>query len=223
MAKSQAISLVATEVPAHVLNAGIGRGNEDVGNALQTPRVKLLQSMSPEVDKYSPKYIEGAQPGDFIESVGNRLFGSEIYVINLKFKIEFVVWRLFDLGGGMLGQYPTEKEAIEAINNADKPNEYEIRETHSHVILLKDPETGELSTPMLMDFTVSKLTASRRWNTSIAQKGGDRFASLWSLKSQPVESKTNGKRFMNLNVDCVGWTTEEDYKVAEELYEKFSA
>jgi hypothetical protein len=28
---------------------------------------------------------------------------------------------------------------------------------------------------------------------------------------------------MNLDVECLGWTTEEDYKVAEELYEQFSA
>ena len=57
MAKAQAISLVATEVPAHVLNAGFGRGNEEVGNAVAIPRIKLLQQLSKEDDQYASQYI----------------------------------------------------------------------------------------------------------------------------------------------------------------------
>ena len=221
MAKAQAIQLVASEVPAHVLNAGFGRGNEDVGNAVAIPRIKLLQQLSKEVDKYAPQYIEGAQPGDFIESASGTMLGSEIYLINVKFKIEFNIWKKFELGGGLQGQYKTEKEAMEAHAALPNPEEYDIKETHEHVVLVKDAETGKLSNPMLFDFTVSKLTTSRKWNTKLAQQGGDRFASLWKASSMSVESKS-GQRFINLDVDCMGWTTEEDYKVAESVYETFS-
>jgi hypothetical protein len=222
MAKAQAIALVANEVPAHVINAGIGRGNEDVGNALAIPRIKLLQKMSPEVDKYSPKYVEGAEPGAFINSITGEVYGDELYALNLKFKIEYVVWRNLDIGGGLLGNFTSQAEAEAAVAAQEKPSDYEIKDTHTHVLLLKNPTTGEVSSPVLMDFTVSKLRTSRAWNTQIATKGGDRFASLWKLKSIPVESRT-GQQFMNLDVECLGWTTEEDYKVAEELYEQFSA
>lgn len=222
MAKAQAIALVANEVPAHVINAGIGRGNEDVGNALAIPRIKLLQKMSPEVDKYSPKYVEGAEPGAFINSITGEVYGDELYALNLKFKIEYVVWRNLDIGGGLLGNFTSQAEAEAAVAAQEKPSDYDIKDTHTHVLLLKNPTTGEVSSPVLMDFTVSKLRTSRAWNTQIATKGGDRFASLWKLKSVPVESRT-GQQFMNLDVECLGWTTEEDYKVAEELYEQFSA
>lgn len=222
MAKAQAIALVANEVPAHVINAGIGRGNEDVGNALAIPRIKLLQKMSPEVDKYSPKYVEGAEPGAFINSITGEVYGDELYALNLKFKVEYVVWRNLDIGGGLLGNFTSQAEAEAAVAAQEKPSDYEIKDTHTHVLLLKNPTTGEVSSPVLMDFTVSKLRTSRAWNTQIATKGGDRFASLWKLKSVPVESRT-GQQFMNLDVECLGWTTEEDYKVAEELYEQFSA
>lgn len=222
MAKAQAIALVANEVPAHVINAGIGRGNEEVGNALAIPRIKLLQKMSPEVDKYSPKYVEGAEPGAFINSITGEVYGDELYALNLKFKVEYVVWRNLDIGGGLLGNFTSQAEAEEAVAAQEKPSDYEIKDTHTHVLLLKNPTTGEVSTPVLMDFTVSKLRTSRAWNTQITTKGGDRFASLWKLKSVPVESRT-GQQFMNLDVECLGWTTEEDYKVAEELYEQFSA
>lgn len=221
MAKAQAISLVATEVPAHVLNAGFGRGNEDVGNAVAIPRIKLLQQLSKEVDKYASQYIEGAQPGDFVESASGTLLGSEIYLINVKFKIDYNVWRKYELGGGLQDTFKTEAEAADFVAGLTSPEEYEIKETHEHVVLVKDAETGKLSNPMLFDFTVSKLTTSRKWNTKLAQQGGDRFASLWKASSMSVESKS-GQRFINLDVNCVGWTTEEDYKVAESVYETFS-
>lgn len=222
MAKAQAIALVANEVPAHVINAGIGRGNEDVGNALAIPRIKLLQKMSPEVDKYSPKHVKGAEPGAFINSITGEVYGDELYALNLKFKIEYVVWRNLDIGGGLLGNFTSQAEAEAAVAAQEKPSDYDIKDTHTHVLLLKNPTTGEVSTPVLMDFTVSKLRTSRAWNTQIATKGGDRFASLWKLKSVPVESRT-GQQFMNLDVECLGWTTEEDYQVAEGLYEQFAA
>ena len=222
MAKAQAIALVANEVPAHVINAGIGRGNEEVGNALAIPRIKLLQKMSPEVDKYSPKYVKGAEPGAFINSITGEVYGDELYALNLKFKIEYVVWRNLDIGGGLLGNFTSQAEAEAAVAAQEKPSDYDIKDTHTHVLLLKNPTTGEVSTPVLMDFTVSKLRTSRAWNTQIATKGGDRFASLWKLKSVPVESRT-GQQFMNLDVECLGWTTEEDYQVAEGLYEQFAA
>ena len=122
----------------------------------------------------------------------------------------------------MLGNFTTQAEAETEVAAQEKPNEYEIKDTHSHVLLLKNPESGELSHPIIMDFTSSKLRVSRSWNTQIASKGGDRFSSLWRLKSMPVESRT-GAQFMNLDVEWVGWTMEEDYQRAEELFQQFSS
>ena len=221
--ESAAVSLVSNDIPAHVRAAqGAGRGNEEVGNAIAIPRIKLLQKMSPEVDKYNAKYVEGADVGQFINSISNELYGEELYAISLKFKIEYVVWRSLDAGGGLLGNFATQAEAEAEVAAQEKPSEYEIKDTHSHVLLLKNPEAGELSHPIIMDFTSSKLRVSRSWNTQIASKGGDRFSSLWRLKSMPVESRT-GAQFMNLDVEWVGWTMEEDYQRAEELFQQFSS
>ena len=62
-----------------------------------------------------------------------------------------------------------------------------------------------------MDFASSKLRISRNWNSQIGMKGGDRFAGLWKLKSQAVENRM-GNAFMNLDVEFVGWSQEDDYK-----------
>ena len=91
MVESTAIELVSKDVPAHVTK-GTGLGNEEVGkDHLQTPRVKLIQTMSNEVDPNHSEYIEGLVPGDFINSVTKENYGTEMYVLNIKFTEDFVV------------------------------------------------------------------------------------------------------------------------------------
>lgn len=217
-----ALAIIDDTVPAHITK-GKGRGNEDVtADHLTIPRIKLLQKMSDEVDRHHPNYIDGANDGDFMNSLTREIYGQEIYVVSIKFKDEHVVWRKREAGGGLLGSFGTFKEAQAAVQAEDKPEDYDINQTHSHILLLKDPETGELSRPAIMDFSSSKLRVSKNWNAQILNKGGDRFAGLWKLKAVSV-SNSSGKSWMNLEAGFVGWTTKEDYKVAEGYYESFAA
>jgi len=218
-----ALALPENNVPAHIKKAeGVGRGNENVGTHVTIPRVKLLQKMSDEVDKHHPSYIEGAEPGHFLNTLTGSSYGDAIYAISITFKNEFVVWRKREAGGGLLGSFSSHADAQDAINTQEKPLDYDITETHSHVLLLKDPETGALEpTPVIMDFASSKLRISRNWNSQIGMKGGDRFAGLWKISSVAVENRM-GNAFMNLDVSFVGWAQEDDYKAAEVLYEQHS-
>ena len=218
-----ALAIPENKLPAHLKAVeGVGRGNENVGSNVTIPRVKLLQKMSDEVDKHHANYVAGAEPGHFLNTLTGKNYGEDLYAISLTFKHEFTVWRKRDSGGGLLGSFASNAEAQAAIDSQEKPLDYDITETHTHVLLLKDPESGELdSSPIIMDFASSKLRISRNWNSQIGMKGGDRFAGLWKIKSVAVESRT-GNAFMNLDVDFVGWAQEEDYKVAEALYEQHS-
>ena len=95
---SNALAIAEDKVPAHI-SKGTGRGNEEVTtNQLTIPRVKLLQKMSDEVDKHHPNYIEGAEDGHFLNSLTKEIYGDEIYVLNVKFKDEYVVWRKREAG-----------------------------------------------------------------------------------------------------------------------------
>jgi hypothetical protein len=210
-------------LPAHLQAIdGIGRGNENVGQNVAIPRVKLLQKMSNEVDKHHANYVEGCEPGHFVNTLTNENYGSDLYAISLTFKTEFVVWRQLDAGGGYLGAFDTRELAQAKVNEQDKPEDYDINETHAHVLLLKNPETGELDrTPCIMDFASSKLRVSKNWNTQIGMRGGDRFAGLWQVSGVSTENKM-GKAFMNCEVSWCGWAMEQDYKAAESLYDKYS-
>lgn len=218
-------SLVASTdtLPAHLQAVqGVGRGNENVGQNVQIPRIKLLQKMSNEVDKHHAAYVEGCEPGHLVNTLNNHNYGNDLYCISLTFKLEYVVWRDIEAGGGYGGAFNTQAEAQKYIDEQDKPAEWDINETHAHVLLIKDPETGELErSPAIMDFASSKLRVSKAWNAQIGMKGGDRFAGLWKVSGVPTENKM-GKAFMNCEVSFVGWAQEEDYKVAEALYEQYS-
>jgi len=221
MSTELALAITDDKLPAHVAK-GTGRGNEDVtADQLTIPRLKLLQKMNDEVDKHHGNYVEGAEVGDFMNSLTKELFGTEVYVISIKFKDEYVIWRKREAGGGYLGSFSSMADAQERIAQEEKPDDYDINQTHSHIMLIKNPKTGELSTPIIMDFASSKLRVSRNWNTQINMKGGDRFAGLWKLSSVQTENKA-GATFMNLDASFVGWAQEADYKVAEEIYEQFA-
>lgn len=223
MSKSTAVStqLVAStdKLPAHLKAVeNDQRGNENVGMNVTIPRINLLQKMSSEVDKHNSKYIEGAEPGHFMNTLTQKIYGEEIYCINL---IVDTVWegkRKFEFGGGLLGTHPTRAACQESIDAQDRPEQWENVETHRHLILLKDPETGELDeTPAVFDMSASKIRTSKHWNSQIVMQGGPRFSSLWKLSSRHTESKT-GNTFVVLEVDLMGWAQEADYKLAEEVY-----
>ena len=218
-----AIALTSTSVPAHVKEAA-GLGNENVtSDHLQTPRVKLLQQLSNEVDPNHEDHLEGAKPGDFVNTVTNKLLGRELYIINLLFKEEFVVWRKLSEGGGLKGIFTTQKEAMDYLTAEDlKAEDHDIVQTQSHTLLMKDPNTGDLvKTPFLMDFASSKLRVSREWNTQIAQLGGDRFSSLWKLASVQTQNRA-AQKFYNLSVENQGWVLDEDYNYAKSVYDTVS-
>ena len=223
MAESKAVSLVSANVPAHVKESA-GLGNENVSTQhLQTPRVKLLQQMNSEVDESHDAYVEGAKPGDLLNTVTNEIYGTEIYVINVHFTEDFVVWRKREKGGGLVASCASRADADEMIGNQDgSPNDYEIIQTQSHLLIRKDATTGEMeSTPFLMDFASSKLRVSREWNTQIAQLGGDRFSTLWKVSSVKTQNRA-GQPFQILSVMKEGWVADDDYEIAKKVYKGVS-
>ena len=216
---SKAVSLVSETVPAHVKDAK-GLGNENVGSEhLQTPRVKLLQQMNDEVDEHSEAYIEGAKPGDLLNTLTDHIYGKEIYVINVHFGEYWVVWRRRDKGGGLVSSCNSLAEAIDAIDQQEgAPDDYETIQTHTHLLLRKDPETGKIEEyPFLMDFAASKLRVSKEWNTQLAQLSGNRFSALWKLTSIKTKNRA-GQSFYNLSVKNQGLAIEEDYDRAMQIY-----
>ena len=162
-------------------------------------------------------------PGDFYNTVTNSLLGRALYIINLLFKEEFVVWRKLNKGGGLKGTFSSYKEATDFLTAENLlVEDHDVVQTQSHTLLMKDPNTGEIvRTPFLMDFASSKLRVSREWNTQITQLGGDRFSSLWKLSSVQTQNRA-AQKFYNLSVENQGWVLDEDYNFAKSAYESIA-
>jgi len=218
---SNDISIVTSTMPAHV-KKGENLGNENINSEhLSTPRLKQLQQLSNEVDENHSEYIDGAKVGDFINTVTKESYGKELFVVNVHFREEYVVWVKREKGGGLVGTFPTKQEAIQHLEDAgNKVEDHEITQTQTHTLLKVDEKTGDISEiPFLFDCSSSKLRVSREWNTQIMKLGGDRFASLWKLASVQTANKA-GQKFMNIAVSNVGWLKEDTYNVAKGFYDK---
>jgi hypothetical protein len=216
--ENKEITLVTDKIPAHV-KASAGLGNEEVSTEhLQTPRVKLLQTMNNEVDENHSEYINGVKPGDFINNVTKENYGTTMFVLNVRFTEDFVVWKKREFGGGLIGTFKNLQDATEFMS-AQKmdPEQHDVIQTHSHLLIEKNPETGNLGIPFIMDFSSSKLRVSRSWNSQIQTKGGDRFSVLWKLESVKKANRA-GQQFYNLDVTELGWAQDDDYNIAKELY-----
>ena len=205
-----------------------GRGNENVGGELQIPRLKQLQKASNEVDKHHPDFVQGAEVGDWLDTVQKKSLGQSIRVVSVNFQLNFVVWKNRAVGGSAqkLGEFSTAEEANEAVAAQDQQDfekdgvkipYWTVSKSHKHLVLAFDKDDNLLPTPYIMDFSGSKITPSNNWNTKISALAGDRFASVWEIKSNYVTKGENG--WYNIDAEGPkGWLAENHYKVAEELY-----
>lgn len=87
---------------------GLDSGFEDTSSqTFKMPFLKILQSGSPELKKSDPKYIPGAEAGDFCNSATQELY-KELDVIVLKIAHSLIVWR--PERGGLVGRFGKEEE-----------------------------------------------------------------------------------------------------------------
>lgn len=203
--------------------ADAGLGNENVGaDSLTTPRLKLLQDLSPEVKKVNAAYVAGAEPGDMLNSVTGEIY-KELYLLNLKFREEVVIFRkkVNGGGGGLLGKFDSMVEADNFLaENGLQKEGVELIYQHVHTCLMLDV-TGDGVTPTSMievPLKSSGLSTSRKWNTEIQLQNpqAPRFASVWKLA--PTLASKGDNSWFKLDCEFVGWAPEALYNEAKKLH-----
>ena len=207
------------QLPAH-LAKDAGLGNENVGtDDLAIPRLDLIQQLSPQIDKSSPKFIEGAETGHIFNSLTGEVYDF-VFVINLQFEQKWQVFKKRKFGGGFEGSFDNEAEATQHLETQGLPvDQHDVVETAIHKCLMLDEE-GKPKTPVLIYMSGSKQRVSKGWNSVIQLKNPDaaRFASVWTLQSSP-EKNRQGQPYHNFKVDFAGWADEALYDEAKRLYE----
>lgn len=146
---------------------------------LITPRIKVLQSGSPEVKKSNPKYIEGAAEGELFNTATKEVYsgGKGIVITTCFFNTDWVEWIPQDAGGGMVKKWGDdesfktmgykEEKGKWVKKNDQGENILEIVNTANYYVLLINPETGSAK-PAIITLGGTDFKKRRGWNAHIA-------------------------------------------------------
>jgi len=204
----------AQEVPAY-MNQGAARGSEEVkASDMVLPRLELVQSQSPIKDTN-----EDAKEGFLFNSVTQEIYGDLAYFVPVYYRMEWLIWKDQDKGGGFFGSFTTqadaEKRRAEVIAGGEEPEEIEIVDTPVQYGLRITTE-GKME-QIVISMARTKAKVSRKWNAMIQIAGGDRFSRVYKISSFKDENK-KGQKFFNYVVQPAGFTPKAAYEQAEQLY-----
>ena len=212
-----------------------GSGLENIGaEDVTIPRLKILQAMSPEVNKHDGKYVDGAGTGDIINTVNNVLYNDKnpLVVLPVAYKRLFLEWTPRDSGGGLVAQHDDSSILSKTTKNTigqdvlENGNYIQTSATHFVLVINKD---GGYDTAMI-SMAGTQLKRSRTWNSmmaSVKMKSGDKvftppsFSQKYTL-SCVQESNDRGTWF-GWGITAMGQVTEEEmtyYQAAKTFAEQ---
>jgi len=221
--KEVAVVEKSDNLPSYIKQTETARGSENVGaEDLVIPRIEIVQSLSPARKKKDPGYIEGAEEGMLFNSLTRELYGTELMIVPVMFKKEYLVWKDRDDGGGFRGAFSNkaEAEARTAEVKAEETCEAEATETAQHFVMIGHAD-GRIEEAVL-SMSRTKLKVSRALNSLIRLNEGDRFSRVYRLG---VVEETNSKNqsFFNYSISNVGFPVEAVYNKAEGMYESVNS
>jgi hypothetical protein len=154
-----------------------GAGSEGIGREdLAIPRIVILQTNSPQVNKRDEAYVEGASAGDFYNTLDNEAFDGEkgILFVPCSYRRAFIEWITREDGGGFVKDHGTNPSILDLTSRDETtgkdllPNGHQIVTTAEYIGFLINEETG-IPKQVVLSMTSTQLKASRKWNTMIQQ------------------------------------------------------
>ena len=154
--------------------------SEITAEDLAIPFLRILDSSSPQTKKREGAYVEGAEAGDFFNTVlSERYSGTDgIRVIPCHYNTRYVEWIPIAKGGGFVESYlPSDPIVETAVRDKDSskdmlPNGNELTRTAQFYVIFLHPELGPQRA--LITMTSSQLKKARKWlsqSQSLTRKG----------------------------------------------------
>ena len=199
-----------------------GEGASFDSSEMQIPFVRLVQALSPQINKKKPEYIDGVSQGDAFNTVTKEYWDGEkgLTVIPCFQSTKYLEFVPRESGGGFQGEIQPDSPLLQqAKRNGAKeilPNGNELVKSDQHFCLIL-AEDGS-SQPAIIDMKSTQLKVSRNWKTMIAMQKADHptkgrvtpavFATKWKLTS--VEQTNDRGTFANWSVAKVGLIDSRD-------------
>ncbi len=232
MAKSKEVTVAnqtqLTERPDY-MGSDAARGSEEVTiQDITIPRLSMVQDLSPQRKKNNAEYIEGCEEGMLFNTVTLQLYPDPVLFVPVYFRLEWLVWKHRDAGGGLQGVCKTQEEAVALVGNhplagqmtEKKEPVLEVQDTAQHFGLLLDPNSpaeDPHATEIVVSMSKSQLKPSRQLNSQVRIAGGDRFERYYRLSAVQVDGARG--EYYNWKVEQLGFVSEAIFDQAEALYE----
>ena len=200
-----------------------GDGAAFDSSEMQIPFVRVLQALSPQLNKKKPEYIEGAASGDMFNTVTNQHWAGEegVVVIPCFQTTKYLEFIPREQGGGFRGEIPANDPILTRTSRDGAkeilPTGNELVKSDQHYCLVID-EDGSFQ-PVVIDMKSTQLKVSRRWKTQIAMqkvkhpKSGQMitppvYATMWKLTT--TEESNDRGDWSNYQIEKVGLVSSRD-------------
>ena len=226
---------VSTEVMEDIF-ATAGDGSYYDPSEMQIPFIRVLQALSPQLNKNKPEFIKGASNGDIYNTVTAEYWagGDGITVIPVYQETKYLEFVPRTQGGGYKGErHPSDPDLQSTHREGSKEllpygNELVKSDQHFCLILADD---GSYQ-PAIIDMKATALKVSRRWKTQIAMQKVKSpkgqmitpalYATMWKLAA--VEESNDQGSWYNWSVEKVGLVqSSELFREAKALRESVSS
>ena len=221
VAQRKATNVVASELDK-MLEADAGVGLENITTEdMQIPFIRIIQALSPQLQKDDPLYIKGAEQGDIFNTVSQEVYKQDegVIVVPAFFEKKFLEFQLRSSGGGFVRELAADDKDIAMTNREGTiemlPSGNELVRTDQHLVIAKSAD-GTIA-PSVLDMKKTQLKVSRRWNTlknSARLPSGALmpiYGTAWQLTTV-LEANDQGKWF-NYKLDRINDVTPEIEKM----------
>ena len=216
--QKQAVAKKSNTSVATMFEADAFAGLQNVkSESVALPILKLLQNGSGEAQKRNQNYVEGAEPGMFLNTVTKKLYDGDggIQVIPCHYKLEYQEWADYGTGSGRPENIFSddsdilEKTTKDGMGKDRLPNGNYILTVGQHYVLIL-AENGSAESA-LISLSSSQGKVSRKWNSmmmGITLDGKDgpytpaSFSHIYKLNS--VLNSGKGNQWYGYNVSLVG-------------------
>ena len=169
VAQKKTTQVVVSELDK-MLEADSGAGLENITTEdMQIPFIRIIQALSPQLQKDDPLYIKGAEQGDIFNTVSQEIYKQDegVVVVPAFFEKKFLEFQLRSSGGGFVRELAADDKDITMTSRENTiellPNGNELVRTHQHLVIAQSAD-GTIA-PSVLDMKKTQLKVSRRWNT----------------------------------------------------------
>tara|TARA_R100001377_G_scaffold81194_1_gene60572 strand:+ start:256 stop:1047 length:792 start_codon:yes stop_codon:yes gene_type:complete len=168
-----------------LLSGGTGL-EETTTEDFAIPFIRVLQPMSPQLQKQNGSFVQGASAGDLFNTVTGEAHDGEkgILIVPCAYNKKYIEWVPREKGGGLVNASHDISILSSCTKDPESRRTYtsggnEIVETAQFFVLVVDGETPQQA---VITFTSTQLGVSRKWLTML------RMARVQNSKGDSVEA-----------------------------------